>query len=91
LTLPNLPMAMIDYAIGFTQQEVEEILAAQKAELKKTLAAYANDGSSVTKRRIDEIHAIITACQKALRKLAPETYGKDLKASGTGFVGYLEK
>lgn len=84
-------MTTVDYSIGFTQVEVEEILAAQKAELKKTLAAYANDGSSVTKRRIDEIHSIIAACQKALRKLAPETYGMDLKASGTGFVGYMEK
>ena len=70
--------------------EVEEILAAQKAELKKTLAAYANDGSSVTKRRIDEIHEIIAACQKALQKLAPETYGKGLKVSRTGFVGYMQ-
>ena len=83
-------MAKIDYSIGFTQAEVEEILAAQKAELKKTLAAYANDGSSVTKRRIDEIHEIIAACQKALQKLAPETYGKGLKTSRTGFVGYMQ-
>ena len=84
-------MGGIDYSIGFTQAEVEEILTAQKAELKKTLAAYANDGSSVTKRRIDEIHEIIGSCQKALLKLDPETYGKRLKSSGTGFVGYLEK
>lgn len=84
-------MATIDYSIGFNQAEVEEILSAQKAELKKTLAAYANDGSSVTKRRIDEIHSIIAACQKALQKLAPETYGEPLKTSATGFVGHLEK
>jgi hypothetical protein len=82
-------MATIDYSIGFTQTEVEEILTAQKGELKKTLAAYANDGSSVTKRRIDEIHAVIGACQRALQKLAPETYGKPLKTSATGFVGIL--
>ena len=83
-------MVAIDYSVGFTVVEVEEILAAQKAELKKTLAAYANDGSSVTKRRIDEIHEIIAACQKALQKLAPETYGKGLKTSRTGFVGYMQ-
>jgi len=29
-----------DYSIGFTREEVEEILAAQKAELKRTLAAW---------------------------------------------------
>lgn len=84
-------MATIDYSIGFTQAEVEEILTAQKAELKKTLAAYANDGSSVTKRRVDEIHSVISACQKALQKLDPEVYGKPLKTSATGFVGHLEK
>ena len=37
-------MPKIDYTIGFTTSEVEEILTTQKAELKKTLAAYANDG-----------------------------------------------
>ena len=84
-------MAAIDYSIGFTQTEVEEILATQKAELRKTLAAYANDGSSVTKRRVDEIHTIIAACQKALQKLAPDAYGRPLKTSATGFVGHLEK
>ena len=84
-------MGKVDYSVGFTVPEVEEILAAQKAELKKTLAAYANDGSSVTKRRVDEIHAVIAACQRALQKLAPTTYGRPLKSSATGFVGHLEK
>lgn len=46
-------MPQIDYSIGFTTAEVQEILAIQKAELKKTLAAYADNGSSVSKRRID--------------------------------------
>lgn len=67
-------MSKIDYSIGFTATEVEEILVVQKAELKKTLAAYANNGSSVSKRRIDEIHAIIDACQRALQKLDPQKY-----------------
>jgi hypothetical protein len=84
-------MATVDYSIGFTQAEVEEILSSQKAELRKTLAAYANDGSSITKRRIDEIHTVIAACQKALQKFDPATYGKPLKSSSSGFFGYLEK
>jgi hypothetical protein len=67
-------MPQIDYSIGFTTAEVEEILSIQKAELKKTLAAYADNGSSVTKRRIDEIHEIIAGCQRALQKLDPEHY-----------------
>ncbi len=72
-------MAQPDYSIGFATAEVEEILAVQKAELKKTLAAYANDGSTVTKRRIDEIHAIIGACQRALQKLDPQRYPPPLR------------
>lgn len=91
LTVAAMTMPAIDYSIGFTQDEVEDILAVQKAELKKTLAAYADNGSSVTKRRIDEIHAVIAACQKALRKLDPETYGSPVKTVRSGFVGVMEK
>jgi hypothetical protein len=63
-----------DYSIGFSVAEVEEILSVHKAELKKTLASWSDSGSSVTRRRIDEIHAVIAACQDALRILAPDTY-----------------
>lgn len=84
-------MPSIDYTIGFTATEVEKILTAQKTELKKTLAAYSNDGSSVTKRRIDEIHAVIAACQKALQKLDPQKYGKPVRVMRTGFVNRLER
>jgi len=83
---------VVDYSIGFTVPEIEEILSAQKAELKKTQAAYANDGSSVSKRRLDEIHAIIRACQDALVKLAPDTYAKPKRnAIQSAVVGHLAK
>lgn len=83
---------VVDYSIGFSVPEIEEILSAQKAELKKTQAAYANDGSSVSKRRLDEIHAIIRACQDALVKLAPDTYSKPKRtAIQSAVVGYLAK
>ena len=83
---------LVDYSIGFTVPEIEEILSAQKAELKKTQAAYANDGSSVSKRRLDEIHAIIRACQDALVKLAPDTYSKRKRtAIQSAVVGHLAK
>ncbi|QYY34598.1 hypothetical protein [Ruficoccus sp. ZRK36] len=83
---------VIDYSIGFTVPEIEEILAVQKAELKKTQAAYANDGSSVSKRRLDEIHAIIRACQDALVKLAPETHARPKRtAMQSGVIGHLPK
>jgi len=84
-------MAAPDYSIGFTREEVEEILAAQKAELKRTLAAWSESGSSVTKRRVDEIHAIIAACQAALRKLAPDVYGRTAHVAASAVTGYLPK
>jgi hypothetical protein len=84
-------MATPDYSVGFSREEVEEILAAQKAELKRTLAAWSESGSSVTKRRIDEIHAIIAACQAALRKLAPDVYGRTAHVVTSAVSGYLPK
>ena len=80
-----------DYSIGFTRAEVEEILAAQKAELKRTLAAWSDSGSAVTKRRIDEIHAVIEACQKALRRLAPGVYGRPSRVATSVVFGFLPK
>ena len=84
-------MAAPDYSIGFTREEVEEILAAQKAELKRTLAAWQESGSTITKRRVDEIHAIIEACQIALKKLAPEVYGKRGRVDTSAVFGFLPK
>ena len=84
-------MAAPDYSIGFTREEVEEILAAQKAELKRTLAAWSESGSSVQKRRIDEIHAVIAACQTALRRLAPDVYGRPARVATSEVSGYLPK
>ena len=84
-------MAAPDYSIGFTQQEVEEILAAQNEELKRTLAAWSESGSTGTKRRIDEIHAVIDACQKALRRLAPQIYGRPVRVGTSEIIGHLPK
>ena len=70
---------------------MEEILAAQKAELKRTLAAWSDSGSSVQKRRIDEIHAIIAACQAALRRLAPQIYGRIIRVATSKVIGHLPK
>jgi hypothetical protein len=70
---------------------VEEILATQKAELKRTLAAWSVSGSAVTKRRIDGIHAIIAACQTLLRKLATEIYGRPVRVGTSEVSGFLPK
>ena len=80
-----------DYSIGFTRAEVEEILSVQKTELTRTMAAWSESGSAVTKRRIDEIHAIIAACQRALRRLAPEIYGRPVRVATSGVSGFLPK
>ena len=69
-------MAAIDYSIGFTRKEVEKIFAVHKAELEKTLASWTDSGSAVTKRQLADIHTVIAACQDALRKLAPDEYGR---------------
>jgi hypothetical protein len=83
--------AVLDYSIGFRREEVEEILAVQKTELKRTLAAWSELGSSVQKRRIDEIHAIISACQSALRKIAHDDYGRATRVATSEVVGHLAK
>lgn len=62
----------IDYTIGFTEEEIVEILTIQKTELKKTLQSFSDSGSSATKRRLDEINTIISSCQFALQKLNPK-------------------
>jgi hypothetical protein len=43
-------MARDDYSMGFAAKEVEEILTAQKAKLKKILAAYLNNGSGPSRK-----------------------------------------
>jgi hypothetical protein len=63
-----------DYYTGFTQAEVEGILATQKAELTKALAAMSEGGTSITRRLVTEINLIIKGCQAALRRFDPETY-----------------
>lgn len=67
---------IIDFCIGFSQEEVEEILAEQKKELKKTISSYSESGSQIVKRRMDEIYSTISACQRALQKMDPELYGE---------------
>ncbi len=81
--------ATIDYSIGFTKGEVEAILAVQKAELQKTLVAWTDSNSSATKRRIDEIHAVIAACQRALQKFDPVAYPLRPRTAQAQIVGEL--
>ena len=77
----------IDYTIGFTEEEILEILTIQKTELKKTLQSFSDSGSSATKRRLDEINTIISSCQLALQKLNPKKYGRSNRIQHADFSG----
>jgi len=81
----------IDYTTGFTTEEVEEILACQKLELKKAMASYSDNGSSFARRRLDEVHAIIASCQRALQILDPDNYPVKPTVAQSRVVGYLPK
>jgi hypothetical protein len=80
-----------DYTVGFTEAEVLDILAIQKAELKKTMQQWQESGSQVLKRRLDETNAIITACQRALRKLDPEQYGRNHRVGQSRIEPFFTK
>lgn len=81
----------MDYYTGFTQSEVETILATQKEELKKALESYSTAGDSVTRRKVDDVNKIITACQAALRKFDPEQYGGKRIGAIISKVGILPR
>lgn len=80
-----------DFTVGFTQEEVEEIFAAQKAEYSKTLASFSDSGSQVIKRRLEEINMIMSACQTALRRFDPDTYGTKSKTLVSRVPSNLQK
>lgn len=65
----------VDYTVGFTQAELEQILAVHKAELLKVLASWSDGAGSVTKIRRAEVEGTIAQVQDALKKLDPATYG----------------
>jgi hypothetical protein len=69
-------MATINMSKNFTIEEVEEILAENKKVLKKIMMSYSESGSQVTYQRMEDTEKKIAACQAALSKLDPITYGK---------------
>jgi hypothetical protein len=77
-------MAALDMSKNFTVEEVEEILAENKKVLKKIMMSYSESGSQVTYQRIEDTEKKITACQHALRKLDPFTYGKTRRTCQSG-------
>lgn len=80
-----------DYYTGFTQDEVESMLATFKAELKKVIAAYASGGDSVTRIRRDELRLEVLGCQRALKKFDPVTYGRRHRSMTSRVSGHLPR
>tara|TARA_R110000787_G_scaffold61267_1_gene138843 strand:+ start:804 stop:1058 length:255 start_codon:yes stop_codon:yes gene_type:complete len=75
-------MAMIpDYSIGFTISEVEELHNKLKLELHRVIAQYSEAGTQVIAQRTEDIHVKMAACQKAMQKLDPTTYGTKHKTA----------
>ncbi|MCP4444874.1 MAG: hypothetical protein GY811_05945 [Myxococcales bacterium] len=66
----------LDLSIGFSQAEVEALFAKQKKLLLKLTVQFSDSGSTVTYRAISDCEKIIKACQTALAKMDPATYGE---------------
>lgn len=79
----------LDLSVGFSQEEVETLFATHKRNLLKLNATFAESGSSVTARSIRESERIIGACQKQLRRMAPELYGKPANRIVTSSVSNI--
>ena len=88
--MQRLACVHIDYSIGFTREEVEEILAAQKAELKCTLAAWSESSSSVQKRRLTRSTRSSPHAKRAGR-LAPGINGRPVHVGTSEVIGHLPK
>ena len=69
-------MATLDMTTGFSAEEVLEILTENKKTLKKLMMSFSETGSQVTYKKLEDTKEIIAACQYALKKLDPYTYGK---------------
>jgi hypothetical protein len=80
-----------DYSVGFTQEEVEEIFAILKLELKKVIASYSESGTQVIRQRTEDIHAKMAACQRALQTMDPTTYGSTNKTATSAVPYHLPR
>ena len=80
-----------DYTIGFTEAEVLEIIEIHKKELKKTQIQWQDSGSQIWKRRLDETNALISACQRALRKMNPMKYGRNRRVGQSQIEPFFTK
>lgn len=80
-----------DYSIGFTLAEVEDIFAVLKLELKKVISSYSESGTQVIRQKTDDIHKKMAACQAAMQKLDPTSYGTQNKTATSAVPHHLPR
>lgn len=81
------------FTVGFTVQDVLDIQAKAKADLKRgqTISSYSVAGGSFSKTQAMPIMDLLEECRYALQVLDPETYGRPrniTRTSWRSFNGY---
>lgn len=86
-------MAQGLFVIGFTIAEVLQIQAKAKEMLMegKTIMAWSDSGSSVSKQFSMPVKEVLEECSCALRALDPATYGPRRRSAQAQIIGYLPK
>lgn len=71
-------MAQGLFLVGFTIDEVKQILAKAKAQLLqgKTIMEWEASGTKTRKEQAMPIRTVLEECAYALQQLDPDTYGK---------------
>ncbi len=84
-------MAQGVFTTGFSVAEVLQIQSKAKEMLieGKTVMAWGDSGSSVTKQFPMTVKEVLDECAYALHVLDPATYGPRRTVSQSGVVGYL--
>jgi hypothetical protein len=84
-------MAQGLFTTGFSVAEVLQIQSKAKELLVegKTVMAWGDSGSSVTKQFPMSVKEVLEECAYALRVLDPATYGPRRNVSQSGVTGYL--
>ena len=84
-------MAQGLFITGFSVAEVLQIQSKAKELLieGKTVMAWGDSGSSVTKQFPMTVKEVLEECAYALRVLDPATYGPRRNVAQSGITGYL--
>lgn len=80
-------MAQGLFTVGFTVQEVRDILAKAKALVLdgKTVMQWGEGGTSAQKQFTMPVDKVLEECRYALRRLDPETYGRNITRTRVSF------